>query len=98
MDAALPADEVDRAEGILDRYRREGVQYHALRTRQAGSQRFLSVHIQVPGEWSVQRGHELLEEIERELRNDLNPISVITHLEPAEDPVSMKDAMLNRTD
>ena len=98
MDAALPAGEVERAEDILNRHSRDGVQYHALRTRQAGSQRFLSVHIQVPGEWSVQRGHELLEEIERELRNDLNPISVITHLEPAEDPVSMKDAMLNRTD
>jgi cation diffusion facilitator family transporter len=98
MDAGLPAGEISRAENILKRHGADGVNYHALRTRQAGSQRFLSVHIQVPGEWSVQRGHELLETIEREIRNELNPISVITHLEPAEDPVSLSDTSLNRTD
>ena len=72
--------------------------YHALRTRQAGVQRFVSVHIQVPGNWSVQRGHELLEMIEYQMRQELSPVNVITHLEPVEDPASWYDAALNRED
>jgi divalent metal cation (Fe/Co/Zn/Cd) transporter len=58
----------------------------------------VSVHIQVPGDWSVQQGHELLENIERDIRHALSPINVITHLEPAEDPTSWQDAALNRVD
>lgn len=52
--------------------------YHALRTRQAGVQRFVSVHIQVPGNWSVQRGHELLEMIEYQMRQEMSPVNVTT--------------------
>ena len=98
MDAGLPDEEVARIKVILEGFGEEGVRYHALRTRSSGAQRFVSVHIQVPGDWSVQRGHELLEEIEREIRNELSPVNVITHIEPVEDPVSWKDAPLNRPD
>lgn len=96
MDPALPEDEVALVTAVLDSYAHEGVQYHALRTRQSGAQRFVSVHIQVPGEWSVQEGHALLEEIECALHGRLAPISVITHLEPLEDPASWEDIPLNR--
>lgn len=98
MDAALPDDEVAEVRAILDRHSPQGVTYHALRTRRAGAQRFVSVHIQVPGRWSVKRGHELLEDIERDVRDALAPVNVITHLEPVEDPVSWDDAPLNRED
>ncbi len=98
MDAALPDEEVAEVRAILDRHTPEGVSYHALRTRRAGAQRFVSVHIQVPGRWSVKRGHELLEDIERDVRDALAPVNVITHLEPVEDPVSWEDAPLNRED
>ena len=98
LDAGLPDEEVSRLRAILDHYQAEGVTYHALRTRQAGAQRFVSVHIQVPGGWSVQRGHELLEMIEYQVRQELSPVNVITHLEPVEDPASWYDAALNRED
>jgi len=96
MDKALPDDEVAQIEAVLNRHCQDEVQFHALRTRQSGVQRFASVHIQVPGHWSVQRGHALLEQIERELGQALSPISIITHLEPLEDPVSWEDIPLNR--
>lgn len=98
MDAGLPDEEVAQVRAILERFDGEGVKYHALRTRRSGAQRFVSVHIQVPGDWSVQQGHELLEKIEGEIRGDLSPVNVITHIEPVEDPVSWKDATLNRPD
>ena len=98
LDAALPDEEVAQVRSILERFDSEGVKYHALRTRRSGAQRFVSVHIQVPGDWSVQQGHELLEKIEGEIRSDLSPVNVLTHIEPVEDPVSWKDAALNRPD
>jgi cation diffusion facilitator family transporter len=94
MDTALPKDEVNQIRDILSRYAVNGVQYHALRTRQAGAQRFMSVHIQVPGAWSVQMGHSLLEDIERDVRDELTPISVFTHIEPLEDPRSWEDVSI----
>lgn len=98
LDAGLPEEEVRQVQDILDRYQIDGVGYHALRTRQAGAQRFVSVHIQVPGEWSVQQGHEFLEVIEQDVRRALAPVNVTTHLEPVEDPVSWEDTDLNRVD
>ncbi|MCP4358162.1 MAG: cation transporter [Chloroflexi bacterium] len=96
MDKSLPAEEVGQVKTILGNYEAQGIHYHALRTRQAGAQRFVSVHIQVPGKWSVQRGHTLLEKMECDLCHALAPVSVLTHLEPAEDPLSWADMDLNR--
>ena len=96
MDTSLPAEETAKVRQVLDNYRSEEVQYHALRTRQSGANRFVSVHIQVPGDWSVQRGHTLLESIERDLRQVMAPVTVFTHLEPVDDPVSWEDIELHR--
>ncbi|WP_420627807.1 cation diffusion facilitator family transporter [Candidatus Leptofilum sp.] len=96
MDSSLPADELHQVRNILDRYTGNEVQYHALRTRQSGAHRFISVHVQVPGAWSVNRGHALLEKVERDLRLVLPPVTVFTHLEPVDDPVSWEDISLYR--
>ena len=98
LDASLPAEEVARVVAILEGYASRGVGYHALRTRQAGAQRFVSFHLLVPGSWSVQQGHELLEEIERDIRRQLEPVNVLGHIEPSEDPVSLEDDALFRAD
>ena len=96
MDAALPAVEIAILRQLLDRHAAEGLEYHALRTRQSGALRFVSVHILVPPEWTVQRGHELLERIEGEIRRALPPVTVFTHLEPIGDPSAMDDQDLHR--
>ena len=94
MDTALPLEERSAIEKILDAYRAEGIAYHALLTRRSGARRFVSMHILVPGAWSVQRGHDLVERIEREMREALPNTTAITHLEPIEDPASWRDAEL----
>jgi cation diffusion facilitator family transporter len=98
MDAALPPDEVAVLRELLDRYAADGIEYHALRTRQSGARRFVSVHVLVPPEWSVQQGHDLLERIEAEVRRALPPVTVDTHLEPLGDPAAMDDQDLHRRD
>lgn len=89
MDAALPPHEIARLVRLLEAYAAEGVGFHALRTRRGGIQRFVSVHVLVPGDWSVQRGHDLLERVEADIRRELPPVMVFTHLEPLGDPRAM---------
>jgi cation diffusion facilitator family transporter len=94
IDTALPKSQVDAIQTILHNH--PDVQYHALRTRQAGSRCFVSFHIQVPGEWTVQRGHDILEMIEAQVRDTIPNAVVFTHLEPMEDPRSWSDQDLDR--
>ena len=98
MDAALPAGEQRVIQQLLDRYAGQGIEYHALRTRRAGAHRFVSVHVLVPPDWTVQRGHDLLEQIEADIRRALPPVTVLTHLEPVGDPAAMADQDLHRAD
>jgi len=99
LDAALPDEEVAKVRRVLSRYAGDdGVQYHALRTRQAAARSFISVHILVPGRWSVQDGHHLLERIEADIRRAIPNATVFTHLEPLEDVISWQDQGLERSD
>lgn len=98
LDTGWPQAERMAVINILESYRAQGISHHSLRTRQAGTRRFMSVHILVPGAWTVQRGHNLLEEIEGKIRHISPEITVFTHLEPIEDPVSFEDRQLDRTE
>jgi len=97
MDKALPDQEIALVNEVLDRYSARDIQFHALRTRKAGRRTFISVHVLVPGDWSVKKGHDLAEEVEQDLRVPFEQATVFTHLEPIEDPVSFEDTGLDRT-
>ena len=91
MDTALPAPDRAIIVGILDGYRIQGIEYHALRTRDAGARRFVSFHVLVPGDWSVQQGHHLVETMAAAVAAALPRVSVFTHLESLDDPESWMD-------
>jgi cation diffusion facilitator family transporter len=96
MDVSLAAPELGQVEAVLDSYRRQGLDFHALRTRQAGSRAFVTLHVLVPGQWSVQQGHDWSERIEADIRRAVPYAHVTTHLEPQEDPLSHLDQDLDR--
>ena len=96
MDGSLPPEQHARVLAVLDRYRSQGIDYHALRSREAGARSFISVHILLPGTWTLARAHDLVEVIEREIRDALPRATVFTHLEPREDPTSHQDLGLDR--
>ncbi len=97
MDAALPAHEQLLIEEVMTRYRARGVNFHALRTREAAARRFISVHVLVPGEWTVHDAHHIAEDFEADIRAALGGVvTVFTHLEPVEDELSMEDMFLDR--
>jgi cation diffusion facilitator family transporter len=91
LDRSLPDDEQQQLEQLLVCRETDDVRFHALRTRVAGSRRFVSLHVLVPGHWSVQRGHDLCEQLEQEIATMLSRTDVLTHLEPIEDPTSWSD-------
>jgi len=78
MDTALPVEEQNTLRRVLEPYMQSGVQFHALRTRQSGARQFVSLHALVPGIWTVQRGHRLLESIEADIRHALPSVTVFT--------------------
>lgn len=89
LDASLPPDDLAAVNAVLDRHRRAGrVSFHALRTREAGRQRFVYMHVLVPDEWTVKQGHDVARAIEREIADVLPGTTTFTHIEPRDDPAS----------
>ncbi len=95
MDTALPHSERELIQDVLSSYEKDGLKFHALRTRDAGARKFVSMHVLVPGEWTVKRGHRLLEQIETRIHKVLPNAIVFTHLEPLDDPSSWQDDALD---
>ena len=95
MDPSVPQAQRTAIRDILARHEKEGIEFHAVRTRQAAGRAFVSMHVLVPGAWTVKKGHDLADAIEHEIREALPRTTVTTHLEPLEDPASHTDTGLN---
>jgi cation diffusion facilitator family transporter len=91
MDTALPVEAQNSIQTVLEKYKQTDVHYHALRTRQSGSRQFIEFHLLVPGEWTVQHGHQLMEQIETDLHIVLPNTKVLIHLESIDDPACWND-------
>lgn len=97
MDVALPENEQRLIHDVMHKYQEKGIGFHALRTRQAAARRFISVHVLVPGETTVHDAHHIVEDFENDIRAAMGgAVTVFTHLEPAEDELSMADMHLDR--
>lgn len=96
MDEAISQEQIDVIETVLEKYRRQGLAFHALRTRQAGKLTFIALHVLVPGNWTVKHGHDVVELIEADIRAAVAYSHITTHLEPIEDPLSLVDQTLHR--
>jgi cation diffusion facilitator family transporter len=97
LDPTLAAHELDALQRVLARHQGREVQFHAVRTRQAGARRFVAMHVLVPGDWSVRRGHALCEQLEVEVAAEIPHATVFTHLEAVDDPMSFQDQGLDRS-
>lgn len=96
LDTAISGSDMEALQGVLGRWQKDhGITTHALRTRQAGRRRFVSMHVLVPGHWTVDQGHDVVVEIERDVRQALPDTTVFTHLEPLENPASWNDTGLD---
>lgn len=95
MDAALSAADRDRIDATLAEFDDRGVTFHDIRTRESGHQRFVQMHMLVPGDWTIQRAHDLTEEVEQRLAHRLDDLHIIIHVEPLGDPRSYESWRLD---
>ncbi len=96
MDHALPEEEQATVRSAIERNLRPNMDYHALRTRQAGRRRFVEFHLLVPGQLTVQQAHTLTGTVEDAVRNALPQVEVAVHIEPIEDASAWRDSALLR--
>ena len=94
MDHALSRDEIQQIRDCLQTELQKGETYHALRTRRAGSRRFVDYHLLMTGETSLKRAHDREMEIGRALQNVLPALEITTHIEPVEEPLAWNDAQV----
>jgi cation diffusion facilitator family transporter len=94
MDHALPAEEQAVVRAAIESRLEPGMDYHALRTRQAGARRFADFHLLVPGRLTVQHAHEVTGRVEDAVRVALPGIEVTVHIEPIEERGSWEDSAL----
>lgn len=97
LDISLPEEELQSVRSILGSYQTQGVGYHALRSRQAAARKFLVVHLLLPGEWTISQGHKLADQIEIQVREKIPNANIVTHIEPANDPLSLADGVIDRS-
>lgn len=97
MDATLPEKDLEKITTYLDSLKDQRIEYHSLLTRAAGRRKFITLHVLVPGKWTVKQAHDHADDIEETIVNMFDePVTVQTHLEPVEDPASMKDIGIDR--
>lgn len=95
MDASLSPEDNARIQAILDAHTEKGrIEFHAVRTRESGARQFMEMHMLVPGEWTVQRGHDAMEDLVEKIVAQFPHMRVTGHLEPVSDPRSYEDMTL----
>src|ERR1043166_2645849 len=94
MDHALPESEQQAVRKAIEGLLKPGLHFHALRTRQAGTRKFVDFHLLVPGTWSVQEAHDFTEQIEEAVRQALPGAEVTVHIEPIESEAAWHDSEL----
>lgn len=82
MDPSLPPDELQRIKQILDAHREQIVEYHALRARKTGVERFLDLHLVLHRTLSVGQAHALCDHLEEHVRGELPGSDITIHVEP----------------
>ena len=95
LDHALSPEHLQELEKVLDRYRERGMDFHAVRTRQAGARAFVTLHVLVPANWTVAQGHDMAHKVEGSIRAVLPEAAVLTHVEPIGHPESYRDIGLD---
>ena len=85
LDEKLPTSREAVIEDSIKKHSSEVSGFHALRTRRAGSQSYIDLHLVMAGGISLERAHQICDRIENEIKERLHETSVTIHCEPCDD-------------
>jgi cation diffusion facilitator family transporter len=94
LDRALPEQDQERLRTVIQAELEPGATFHALRTRKAGSRRFVDFHLLLPGVVSVQQAHDVTRRVEKAVKTAFPAAEVTIHIEPIEERASWEDSAL----
>lgn len=86
VDGKLPDDEESLIREIFDDHRKQLVEFHSLRTRRSGGQRYIDLHMVVNRDTTVQSAHALCDDLEDHIQARFPDASITLHVEPCEGP------------
>ena len=81
-DEVLPAQEQEAVKRLLQEHYAQFVEYHELRTRKAGPERHIDLHLSLPASMPVSEAHEVCDHLEADIRNLVPGAQVLIHVEP----------------
>jgi len=84
IDTRLPRAEERKIIACLGKHSGQLVSFHKIRTRKAGSQRYIDFHLVLPKDISVEKAHRISDELEQEIEASLASASVTIHIEPCD--------------
>jgi cation diffusion facilitator family transporter len=96
LDEKLPPSQQTVIEDSIERHSCEVSGYHALRTRRAGSQSYIDLHLVMASDISLEQAHQICDQIEVEIRNKLQEASVIIHAEPCDNECEQCSAICSK--
>jgi len=92
VDVKLPEEEENAVrEAITEHFGREVVSFHKLRSRKAGSQRYVDLHLVMPKHISIEIAHEMCDHLEKDIRGRLVHTDITIHVEPCDDNCELCD-------
>jgi cation diffusion facilitator family transporter len=96
LDETLPTSQQEVIEDILKKHSREVSGFHALRTRRAGSQNYIDLHLVIAKDVSLEQAHQICDRIETEIQSTVREASVIIHCEPCDNECEKCSAICSK--
>jgi cation diffusion facilitator family transporter len=96
LDEKLPPSQQAVIEDCLMKHSREVSGFHALRTRRAGSQSYIDLHLVMAGDISLEQAHQICDRIEVEIQSTLHEASVVIHAEPCDNECEQCSAICSK--
>jgi cation diffusion facilitator family transporter len=96
LDEKLPPSEQVVIEDSLRKRSYEVFGFHALRTRRAGSQSYIDLHLVMNRGISLEQAHQICDQIEVEIQSALHEASVIIHAEPCNEECEQCSAICSK--
>ncbi len=96
LDTRLSADQEAVIKNCLEAHNSKISGFHELRTRRAGSQRHIDLHLVMDKDISLGEAHDVCNEIEAEIKSKITEASVTIHVEPCDDRCAECQALCKR--
>lgn len=91
LDEAFEKKDLEIINNVFKKYQIKGLKFHSIKSRQSGHKKFLSFHVLFPNRWSIKKSHDLVYQVEKEIKDYFPQIEIESHLEPLKDKKSFED-------